>query len=207
MIIIPSVSIGNVPQLAIDLIIHSYGFACVESLDDEFLAPFIGPMDHTSGAPAPEGIATAAQLFRLGQDHIVQLRSPPLTGFKQRFLQSLAQRLQKDELKDSKLMFIGSANAGMSESDSASTIVEQRSSEAQDYPESGFLKEATNLFPGSEMVVMWVHEGDNFSDAQKLAKELVRILHLEPKEFKTPVSWTAVYGRNMPLGIEEGLYT
>lgn len=48
-LVLPLVSTGNVPQLTVDLILHSFDddFHFVEDLNSKYLHPFVGPLDHT----------------------------------------------------------------------------------------------------------------------------------------------------------------
>lgn len=57
-LVIPVVSIANVPQLAVDLLIHSAGLARKTMLDHSLLYPFAGSREDV-GAPCSGGIATA----------------------------------------------------------------------------------------------------------------------------------------------------
>jgi proteasome chaperone 2 len=59
-LIIPSVSCGNIPQLTVDLLIHSLDFSLVSRLDDSYLHPFASPVDHVEGQQVESGhVATA----------------------------------------------------------------------------------------------------------------------------------------------------
>lgn len=206
MIIIPSVSLGNVPQLALDLLIHTYGFEPVKVLSDESLCPFIGPMDYSSSSKPSKGIATACQLFKLGDSYIVQVRSPPLLGHKAQFVRQLKSELT-EHLSNEQYIAIGSALAGVSDSGSLSSITETQS--ATSLPDSGYLPELLKQF-GESMtaLVSWVHEGDNSIDAINMARAIIQKLGWEqPENLVQPVSWSKLYGSSVPLGIENGLYT
>jgi proteasome chaperone 2 len=47
-LVIPTVSTGNVPQLATDLLLHNHAFAREVVLDSTFLYPFASPVDYTT---------------------------------------------------------------------------------------------------------------------------------------------------------------
>lgn len=205
MLVIPSVSIGNVPQLALDLVIHTYGFQLVNSLDDEVLAPFVGPLDYVQGAPQPQDIATAMQLFQLNDDFILQIRSPPLPGQKQKFVNSV--RDQIPELAAKGTIIVGSANAGARLNSAGTNSEISILSSPQPLQESGFVNEALQTFSNSRALISFVYEGDNLADALQMAQRIVLDLGLPPMKFRQPVSWNRLYGKEPPLGIEEGIYT
>ena len=202
-VIVPCVSVGNVPQLAIDLLIHTYGFKLVRSLDDVHLYPFAGPLDGVNSVPE-HGISTACQLFQLGDISILQLRSPPLNGHKRAFLQSVV-----DVVGDSDVLVVGSANAGMQFSDFGHEKIKEFTSSTvpQLIPESGYFVDAFDYFKTATGVVLFTYEGDNIQSAKLLATELCQRLGLDEKAFVHPFSWKRVYGNSIPLGIEQGLYS
>lgn len=205
MLIIPSVSIGNVPQLAVDLLIYTFNFKFVRDLDDSTLCPFLGPADHVKDQPGADSLTTAAQLYRLGDDYLVQLRSPPLSGHKEEFVQSLIYQIP--EASSHQVLILGSANAGTNESLEGNCRIEELDT-ASLLPDSGYFSQALTAFPHASGLLIWVYEGDNFDDSIRLAKACSEKLGMPtPASFRTPISWSRVYGNDIPLGIEKGLYT
>lgn len=86
-LILPSISHANLPQLTIDLILHTFPFVKVDSLDSTFLYPFASPIDHIRGQPQPQGISTPLDLYfceELGLS-LVQQRSPVIPTYQQNF--------------------------------------------------------------------------------------------------------------------------
>lgn len=85
-LIIPSISLGNVPQLAIDLLIQNFDFIKVGSLDSLYLYPFASPIDTSStsqGHIHTEGISSALDVY-YSESHkvtIIQQRSPIIPTF------------------------------------------------------------------------------------------------------------------------------
>lgn len=65
--------------------------------------------------------------------------------------------------------------------------------------------------------LIYVYEGDNFGDAHEFADHVAAVAGLdvaatkatlpEPGRWTQPVSWQWVYGKSVPIGIEEGLYS
>lgn len=89
-------------------------------------------------------------------------------------------------------------------------------------PESGItldLLEEISLLPVGKVCapVLFVYEGDNFGDAHEFADKVATVLGLDVKSSKAnlptkgqwtqPVSWQWVYGKSVPVGLEEGLYS
>ncbi|KAF8002687.1 hypothetical protein HF325_003652 [Metschnikowia pulcherrima] len=85
-LLIPSVSIANIPQLALDLLLHSLDFEKVATLSDEYLYPFISPVDHADKAPTPRGVSFGLEVFFCKDKRItlVQQRTPLMPGFAER---------------------------------------------------------------------------------------------------------------------------
>lgn len=198
MLLLPSVSIGNVPQLALDLLIHTYDFKLVRSLRDDYMYPVVGPRDFTT-KPEP-GISTPAELYSLNDIKIVQLRSPHLPNCRQKFLDQLAADL--DEKPD---LIIGSASAGMRSEELGEARLVQYNTKLSPLFEAGIFEPAIAKF-GADGIVLYTYEGDNTENAEQVASDLVKRLELEPKSFVYPESWKRLYGKRIPDSFEEGLY-
>ena len=93
-LIVPLVSTGNVPQLALDLLLHSLSseFDFVKSLDSTFVHPFVGPLDYVLdqqvpvlfSKTAPQKIySTALELYyNESKDlYVLQQRTPVIQGY------------------------------------------------------------------------------------------------------------------------------
>ncbi|SPO30084.1 related to ADD66 - protein involved in 20S proteasome assembly [Ustilago trichophora] len=74
-LIIPAVSIGSVPQLAVDLLLHHAELKLVKvgRLDPSFCFPFVGPCDTCSDQ---KDLTTALEVFSNGSLTVIQQRSP-----------------------------------------------------------------------------------------------------------------------------------
>lgn len=86
-LIVPSVSIGNVPQLTTDLLLATLALDRVGCIEDENVIPVVGPADRphesslsaaSSGAGAASGLSLAVEVFQSkdGQWTLIQQRSP-----------------------------------------------------------------------------------------------------------------------------------
>lgn len=87
-LIVPAVTVGNVGQLATDLLITTSKATLVGTLADPTLLSVAGARAFQH---AP-GLALSLQLFALpgGRLYLLQQRAPPAPGLQQRFAQSLA---------------------------------------------------------------------------------------------------------------------
>lgn len=100
-LVLPLVSTGNVPQLTVDLLLHSFNedFHFVEDLDSKYLHPFVGPLDHTSSdtqfklyANQPnKKFSSALELFTNKDQsiYIIQQRTPIIQGYLNNYIQEL----------------------------------------------------------------------------------------------------------------------
>ncbi|KAK4525529.1 hypothetical protein GAYE_SCF13G3437 [Galdieria yellowstonensis] len=89
--VFPVVSIGNVPQLAVDLLLENFSFQPVGILDSSALVPFFGH----GALKGPYSITTALQVFWLERapDNAnivcIQARTPPSKGFAKLFVEEI----------------------------------------------------------------------------------------------------------------------
>ncbi|KAL3231318.1 hypothetical protein RNJ44_00353 [Nakaseomyces bracarensis] len=108
-LVVPLVGTGNVPQLAVDLLLHSVdSFQFVCAVDQQYLYPFAGPLDHVMGENAKlypkEHYSAALELF-ISKDqktYVLQQRTPVIPGYMNNFvvevLIPLIQKYEVDEL-------------------------------------------------------------------------------------------------------------
>lgn len=98
-LIIPLVSTGNVPQLTVDLLLHSLSgeFEFVKSVDSTYVHPFVGPLDYVFDQPNPvlfsktephKRYSTALELFynKARDIYILQQRTPVIQGYLNNFI-------------------------------------------------------------------------------------------------------------------------
>ncbi|EME30840.1 hypothetical protein Gasu2_25220 [Galdieria sulphuraria] len=90
-LVFPIVSVGNVPQLAVDLLLENFPFQLVGTLDSSALIPFYGH----GALKGPHSITTALQVFWLERvpenPNIVclQIRTPPSKGLTNLFVEEI----------------------------------------------------------------------------------------------------------------------
>ncbi|ODV94281.1 hypothetical protein PACTADRAFT_51146 [Pachysolen tannophilus NRRL Y-2460] len=102
-LVLPTISIGNTPQLAVDLLIYNLNLKLVGRLDDTYLYPFVSPVDCAIDANIDSnnfiqekenqenGILSSLELY-YGEDlkiSVLQQRSPILPGYQNMFLTEL----------------------------------------------------------------------------------------------------------------------
>ncbi|KAJ1977379.1 hypothetical protein H4R33_006231 [Dimargaris cristalligena] len=89
-LIVPAISIGNVPQLCCDLVISTLRLERVGFLNDPNVTPFVGPKayDH-----ARSNLSTALEVFQCstGKFTVIQQRAPILRKQQRAFVENLAQ--------------------------------------------------------------------------------------------------------------------
>lgn len=232
-LVIPSISIGNIPQLAIDLLIHTLNFKKVATLSDKYLYPFVSPVDYASQnqETAPSGISLPLEVYfsKENQITLLQQRSPLMPGFAQAHVEEvLVPYIERGKFKH--IVFLSLSDAGLVEniapggisiytnedllSDRLHTlqILESEIQPLANSPGKGSQYEEAllNILSKSgnlSIFVSYVYEGDNFFDAHVLATKVVEALKVEQRPWKTPVSWFGVYGdKPAPLAMEDGLY-
>ncbi|KAJ2746521.1 hypothetical protein GGI20_001296 [Coemansia sp. BCRC 34301] len=94
-LILPTVSIGNVPQLAIDLLVNTLQLARIGIIDDAALLPVSGisAYDHISSRPVPLEVYQSSD----AKWTVVQQRSPPLAKHHRLFAKSMLEFIKTGE--------------------------------------------------------------------------------------------------------------
>lgn len=233
-LIIPSVAIGNVSQLAIDLFIHTFSFEKIGNLSDIYMYPFAAPSDYRPEA-ASEGISTPIEVYYNSDFNLVliQQRSPIIPGFTAKFVENvIIPFIELSKVK--KLILLDSSDAGMVTELKPGLVRLYTNEDLLDksfeslkltkhaiplyqepYGHSLFILKLTDSLRGRDLktieikvLVSYVYEGDNFEDGEVLANELIKLGDLsQPSNWTRPVSWLGVYGdMPVPSAMEEGLY-
>lgn len=224
-LILPAVSSGNIAQLATDLFIHTLKAHYVQSLDDRYLYPFVGPQDRVEGDSPREEISTPADVYKAPGYTIIQLRSPTIPGFRQRFVRdTLLPFIDANKFKQ--VVILGSSNAALRPEHPGQASVQLFSESLADQlsglslnaespvhptpkelPESGIVLDILKTISPSLAIVAFAYEGDNFGDAENLATHAAQVLNAPQQQWVRPISWKRAYGKDVPLGAEEGLYS
>lgn len=115
-LIVPSISIGNIPQLTVDLIIHTYSLIKIGYLDDLYLYPFASPIDYVH-SPSELGINHAIEVYHSSELNItvVQQRSPIIPTYTSTFIQQVLVPFITTNHFES-VLILNSSDAGLVES-------------------------------------------------------------------------------------------
>lgn len=229
-LIIPSVSIGNIPQLTIDLLIHTLDFEKIGSLSDTYLYPFASPIDHTVDKPQT-GISNAIEIYYNSKNHVtvIQQRSPIIPSFIGAYVNEIINPFIT-KCQFAKVFVLDSSDAGLVEEISPGTIdvytqedflskslesLKLSKKQITSYDHSVYgralikaITDDSSAAPELNVLVTYVYEGDNFYDGEVLANKLVKVMELEQVDkWIKPVSWLGVYGdKPLPNGMEDGLF-
>jgi len=223
-LIIPSISIGNIPQLANDLLIHSLSFIKIGNLNHTYLYPFASPIDTLNDVGQKKGISTAAEVYHNKELKltIIQQRSPIIPGCTKTYVNEIILPFIK-ETKMVKFLILDSSDAGLVENLSPGTIefytnedLLNKSLETlkiglgeaiqlkdDDYSHSSYIRSLVTYLQSGDVssdfevnvLVSYVYEGDNFLDGEHLANKTIEVLNLSPIDnWIRPRSWLGVYG-------------
>lgn len=227
-LIVPAISIANIPQLAADVLLHSLKLEKAAVLNDTYLYPFVSPVDH-AGDVAPHGVSFALEAYLSSDRRITLLhqRAPLLPGFAQKHLDEvIVPFVQASSFE--RVLFLNLADAGLAPGAGAGsvhvlsgedvllkpldTLAISENALAQQSPDSSLLYgrlfiEKIHRLTTVQVAVIYAYEGDNFFDAQTLASVAAKVLQISEPVWQTPVSWDGVYGdKGVPLALEDGLY-
>lgn len=234
-LVIPCVSMGNIPQLAVDLLIHTFSLVHVCDLEDLYLYPFVSPIDRLeTDLQSPGKFATALQVYHSKEYNltVIQQRSPLISQFRNIHTREviLPFILQHNFAR---ILVLDSCDAGLSPSGHAKpvevidadanadaavakSLAELKLDESTMRSNKTFSPQCQSYINGTsnsnalsrQIVLAHVYEGDNFGDAETMAASMCPILKLpHTPTWKRPISWKGVYGdRPIPRAMEEGLY-
>ncbi|ODV80167.1 uncharacterized protein CANTADRAFT_49206 [Suhomyces tanzawaensis NRRL Y-17324] len=231
-VVLPSVSIGNIPQLAIDLLIHTLGFQKIGTLDDRYLYPFASPVDLVDKALV--GVSNAIEVYYSETHNLVaiQQRSPIIPSFVETYVSEIVLPFILGH-KFAKVYVLDSSDAGLVENVVQGRIDSYTSADflnqsleslnlnnqeplAAPYSHLSYVRSLVSIPRKEEgfssldinVLVTHVYEGDNFGDGEALANELINVLGLaKVAKWNRPISWLGVYGdKPVPIAMEQGLF-
>lgn len=224
-LIIPSVSVGNVPQLTVDLIITTHDLEKVGVLWHPAIIPFIGGDPYRFDE---EEVCTAVELYanetlKIG---VIQIRSGIEVKYALHFFRRLKAFIEEQGFKNVIILsgtfayelhnvhsahfrFI-SNNENVAVKMKSLNVEEMEKSEAGQYllHGAGFtlkLYEILSEGVSCTVLVKYVSEGDNRPDAYLLLEVLYKIVdcfkNADVKNVKHPSSWRFVFGNPPPVGL------
>ncbi|KAG2193847.1 hypothetical protein INT47_009992 [Mucor saturninus] len=214
-LILPTVSIGNVPQLVSDLLIHTFKLERIGFLDSDALVPVSGVREDNSQT----GVTVPLEVFQ-SKDHqwtCIQQRSPALKGKRQAFIDEItefsaqfrkvilltsmdASRRMDNQINGPPFRTWGKGE----EVENAARIgvpqLELEESDKLDLPGSGLAsalyKSISGRVEATTMVIMFALEGDNVQDSIEYGNFVNTLLRIntELKGWTPPKSWEFLFG-------------
>lgn len=228
-LVIPSIAVGNVGQLACDLLISSLNMKKTASVYSRALIPVLGydPYDLQSGR-----LAGACELYRCPSRRLVvlQLRAPLVYKYAREFLQELVTMAKEKKNKEiiiltssfahekkhiptSQFRYVADELCTFKREIDAMKLIphEQEGQREIKIYGGGF---ASLLFEISKengvpclILYKYCSEGDNIPDAYEMLSSLTCILPIFSKksdifsQLVQPVSWKLLFGRPLPVDI------
>ncbi|KAG2732019.1 hypothetical protein G9P44_004436 [Scheffersomyces stipitis] len=223
-LVIPAISIGNIPQFTVDLLIHTFDFVKIGTLDDSFLYPFASPEDHATNKPVAHGVSNAIEVYysdKLNKT-VIQQRSPIIPSFIATHVNDIILPFVVKSGFD-KVVILDSSDAGLVEHIAPGSIqvytnedllnksleslklskYSDISLQETPYEHSSYVRALIAALDSSpahshaevNVLVTYVYEGDNFADSEILANKLLNVLEIDHiKNWTRPISWYGAYG-------------
>ncbi|KAI8372924.1 PAC2 family-domain-containing protein [Radiomyces spectabilis] len=217
-LILPSVSIGNVPQLACDLFIHTIKLERVGFIEDNAVMPMVGAREGTDAT----GVSVSVEVYQSScrQWTVVQQRAPAFKGKRRQYIDHLATFIQQAEFSNVVLLTSADAARRMDSQingppfrvqGSATNTFAQRAFdlgvqelEKIDINDTAMDQNA-NALPGTKfaqqlfqklqelsipttLFIMFALEGDNVNDGVAFANLINAVLQLKPAS--ASAAWT-----------------
>ncbi|ODQ53719.1 hypothetical protein SAICODRAFT_70848 [Saitoella complicata NRRL Y-17804] len=226
-LVLPAISIANVPQLAVDLLIHTLALPLIGRLDDRYLTPFVGAREDPKGE---QGVCTALEVYGNGKITVIQQRAPTLPHARKLFIEQVLLRFIKEN-GFSRVVCVTSMDATMrTDADirgprfvhypTISSLSLSEEPALPSLPSSGITKSLVKMSRDQgikvEVVGMWVMEGDNTGDAEELAGAILDAHEKgdasapeAPQGGRTwvrPGSWKGLFGEELVVGHEGGMF-
>lgn len=221
-LIIPSVSVGNVPQLTIDLLITSLNCEKAATIWHPAIVSSVGPDPFKEDSST---ICTACELY-INETYkvaLIQLRSTIAHKLALEFFKVLKQSIVQYKVKEIIILtssfdyelhvinenkFYYISNKAIEEVMSTNNIKKQAADDSGKYlvHGSGFAVTVYEKFIDTfscTVLIKYVSEGDNRPDAIIMMEVLCKLLRLPlfNLKIKYPPSWSCVFGGPPPLGI------
>ncbi|KAI7860587.1 PAC2 family-domain-containing protein [Circinella umbellata] len=205
-LILPSVSIGNVPQLACDLVINTLQPDRVGFISNEAVMPIAGPRENGSG------VSLAVEVFQTKDQQwtIVQQRAPTFKGTRRQYIRDLVAFIQK--YRFGRVIILTSADASLRNDlqitsatpfryigSSVNGITELEDEELLHGTGIGksLYKLLTEAQVPTTMIIMFALEGDNVSDSFHLADVFNKATEIRKSiegPWTPPKSWDYLFG-------------
>lgn len=219
-LIIPSVSVGNVGQLTVDLLISCYDFEKIATIWDPAIVPVVGSDAFDSKS---SNLSTACELFINKNLKIatIQLRSTIEYQLAAKFFEKLKNLVLECKFKEVLIVTSSFAYEMHDVSSSKFRYVTNHKQLEDQLKNANFLplEQADGIHGGGyatrlynvlspcircTILMKYSSEGDNRPDAiyfLQIISSIISINKLEADSIKYPVSWKHVFGNPPPLGM------
>lgn len=226
-LLVPSVAVGNVSQLACDLLISSLNMVKIGSVYTTAQIPVIGYDPYNLKS---ENLSTSCEIYKSDTKKIciLQIRSPLIYKYAKQFLEEVIETFNEKKIKD--VIILTSSYAHEKKhiltssfryvvSEGNPYMEKMKIEDIEKYENDGDL----NILGGGFASLLYkiclekslsclilfkyCSEGDNIPDAYDMVSKLIKVLPLfsENKDLFSqlvqPVSWTLLFGRPPPQDI------
>lgn len=226
-LLVPSVAVGNVSQLACDLLISSLNMVKIGSVYTTAQIPVIGYDPYNLKS---ENLSTSCEIYKSDTKKIciLQIRSPLIYKYAKQFLEEVIETFNEKKIKD--VIILTSSYAHEKKhiltssfryvvSEGNSYMEKMKIEDIEKYENDGDLKILGGGFASllykiclekslsCLILFKYCSEGDNIPDAYDMVSKLIKVLPLfsENKDLFSqliqPVSWTLLFGRPPPQDI------
>jgi len=214
-LVLPIVSVGNVAQLASDLIIASLSLSRVDILDPSCLIPVAGPRED-----GKRGVTTPIEVYGNagGKLFVIQQRSPAVSAMKDRFTSQLGAFIKaagfanvllltgvdvmaRQDRHMSSPLYHFAATARSTPFEDRLTLttpayLKSPTPTLPPVPGSGLARRLLDVLNKEDLegtavgvLLQFVMEGDNRGDAKFLAEFATKVADVAVTEWKEPPSW------------------
>ncbi|CAG9568028.1 unnamed protein product [Danaus chrysippus] len=227
-LVIPSVAVGNVGQLACDLLISSLKMVKIASVHSLAQIPVVGydPYDLKSN-----NLSSACEVYKSESKKlvVVQIRSPLIYKYARSFLTNIVDTFKSKGIKDVIILTSSFAHEKKLVLSSSFRYVATENSPYRDkitelkLTEHESVNDEIKIFGGGFACLLhkicqekslpclilykYCSEGDNLPDAYEMIGYLTKVHDIFPKDkdlfaqLKEPVSWKLLFGRPPPADI------
>nr|XP_026693861.1 proteasome assembly chaperone 2-like [Ciona intestinalis] len=217
-LILPAISVGNVGQLACDVIIATLQLEKVGYFCPECFLPLVG----ASAFVGDEKLGLSSEVYHSNEANItvIQFRSPLANGKQLKFCEDFVSWVKQQKFSEVVLLsschsferkdneIIGSSIRYIASSNHKRPIgwVEMEKRENQLFlPGAGFTKKMFDKCCNEKISILvlltYCSEGNNIPDAIMLLDQLNQWKPLATTSWKQPISWIHLFGNNAPKGI------
>uniref|UniRef100_A0A3P9NU46 Proteasome assembly chaperone 2 n=1 Tax=Poecilia reticulata TaxID=8081 RepID=A0A3P9NU46_POERE len=227
-LVMPAVAVGNVGQLAVDLIVSTLNMSRVGYFHTDCLIPMAGNNPYASGKEDAEELHTPAEGVQI-QRSLVIMRSKKFrqqlkswikaSGFSRTVVLSSSHAYQRDDqqLQGTSLRYLMTPSLLAASADALKELGWREMERIPAFPGVDADAEPRLCIPGGgitkglytdgcaedlplAVLLLFCSEGDNIPDAFALVNHLNDWLHLEEpsSKWKIPTSWSLLFGSGIP---------